>query len=240
MVGSTTGFRLTARDVEIVRWIGRTRFAQANQVAARFTMDERNAYRRLRGLVSHGLLTHRRVFHAMPGIYTATRFGLATAEVRLPAARPDIRTYFHDLAAVDAHIELEHEFGPAIVRTERELRSHDAREPHRPRYSIRLSTGARPGLHFPDLAVELPGGKPLAIEVELTAKAPKRLDSIVRAYVLARHLHSVRYYAPPAVIAGVQRAVERARARTLFDIRTWSNNDDRYTLSGQRIRSVAA
>lgn len=40
------GFRVTGRDVEIVRWVGRQRFAEARQVAQRFQMDERNAYRR--------------------------------------------------------------------------------------------------------------------------------------------------------------------------------------------------
>lgn len=42
--------------------VGRQRFAEARQVAWRFGMDERNAYRRLRGLVSLALLEHRRVF----------------------------------------------------------------------------------------------------------------------------------------------------------------------------------
>lgn len=59
----------------MVRWIGRARFAQAEQVALRFEMDERNAYRRLRGLVGLGLLEHRRIFHAQPGVYLATVAG---------------------------------------------------------------------------------------------------------------------------------------------------------------------
>ena len=120
---AAAGFRLTGRDLEIVRWIGRLRFAEAEQVASRFGMDARNAYRRLRGLVAVGLLEHRRVFHAQPGAYAATRFGLQSAGLRLPPARLDVRTYRHDRIAAGVAVELEREFGAAAVVTERELRS---------------------------------------------------------------------------------------------------------------------
>ena len=66
-------------------------------------------------------------------------------------------------------------------------------------------------LHVPDLAVEArPGEKPLAIEIELTPKAPRRLRSIMRLYASAGHLAGVRYYVADA---GALRAVERAIAR---------------------------
>lgn len=214
------GFRVTARDVELVRWIGRLRFAQAVQVADRFAMDERNVYRRLRGLVALGLLEHRRVFHARPGVYLATGDGLAAAGVRLPRPRIDIRTYRHDRIASAVCIELEREFGSAGVVTERELRAHDASGVERPRYAVRLGSQAtRRGLHFPDLAVEAEGRHPLAIEVELAVKGRVRLDSIVSGYVRARHIGAVRYYAAPAARKAVQRAVWRASAGELFDVR---------------------
>ena len=210
---------MTARDVEMLRWIGRLRFAEANQVARRFAMDERNAYRRLRGLVARELIAHQRVFHAMPGVYCSTSSGLVCAGLRLPRPRLDIRTYAHDRAAASVTIELEAEFGPPAVRTERELRSHDAGDPPRPRYAVRRGYGlGRRGLHFPDLAIELDDGKSLAVEIELTAKGTRRLDSIVRAYLGGRH-HCVRYYAAPAALGGVERAVARAGARDLLDIR---------------------
>jgi len=219
---------VTARDIEMLRWIGRLRFAEASQVALRFAMDERNAYRRLRGLVARELIVHQRVFHAIPGVYRSTHSGLVAAGLGLPRPRLDIRTYVHDRAAASVTIELEREFGPTAIRTERELRSHDAGESDRPRYAVRRGyERGRRGLHFPDLAIELDGQRPLAVEIELTAKGARRLDSIVRAYVGGRHLDSVRYYAAPAALAGVARAVERAGAQDLFDIRAL---EERWTL----------
>ncbi len=203
----------------MVRWIGRARFAQAEQVAARFGMDERNAYRRLRGLVALELLEHRRVFHARPGVYLATGDGLAAAGVRLPRPRIDIRTYRHDRIATAVCMDLEREFGPAAVVTERELRAHDTAGVESPRYAVRLGAQAtRRGLHFPDLAVET-GRGPVVIEVELAVKGRARLDSIVSAYVRGRHIAAVRYYAAPAARTAVERAVARASAGELFDVR---------------------
>ncbi|HEX2070265.1 MAG TPA: hypothetical protein VHF90_01290 [Thermoleophilaceae bacterium] len=213
------GFRVTERDLAMVAWIGRQRFAQAVQVARRFRMDERNTYRRLRGLVAVGLLGQRRVFHGQAGAYWATRAGLASAHLHLPPAGIDIRTYEHDRLATAVAIDLELEFGEAAVATERELRSHDAAADE-PRYGIRrsMSTG-RHGLHFPDLAIETADGRPLAIEVELTAKGRARLDSIINGYVRARHIAGVRYYVAPAAARGLRRAIGRAGAGELFDVR---------------------
>jgi hypothetical protein len=183
-------------------------------------MDTRNCYRRLRGLVELGMLEHERVLHARPGVYTATTDGLYAAGLRLPRARIDLRTYAHDVAAVWVAVALEREFGPDAVVTERELRSHDnGGRVDRPRYAVRLGAQrTRRGLHFPDLAVEREGANPIAVEVELTAKGRTRLDQIVAAYVRARHIAGVRYYAAPAALVAVERAVARAGAEELFVI----------------------
>jgi hypothetical protein len=203
----------------MVCWIGRQRFAEAVQVARRFGIDKRNTRRRLRGLIGLGLLDHRQVFHRQAGVYWATRGGLKAAGLRLPPAGIDIRTYEHDRMATSIAIDLEDEFGRRAVATERELRSHDAAATD-PRYGIRrsMSTG-RQGLHFPDLAIEGADGRPLAVEVELTAKGRARLDSIINAYVRARHIAGVRYYVAPAAAKGLNQAVTRAGANDLVDVR---------------------
>jgi hypothetical protein len=214
---SVRGFRVTARDLAVVGWLGRLRFAEAAQVARRFALSERHAYRRLRGLVALGLLDHRRVLHNQPGAYWATRAGLDAAGLRLPPAGIDIRTYDHDRLAAAVAIDLADEFDPDAIVTERELRSLDAAADS-PRYAV-VRPGRR-GLHFPDLAVDGSEGRPLAVEVELTAKGRGRLDSIVAGYVRARHIAGVRYYATPAAMPGLERAIERARAGSLFDLHT--------------------
>ena len=119
------GFRVTARDREIVRWIGRLRMATAGQVADRFELGRAVSYARLSGLVRLGLLEHARIFHAAPGVYLATRAGLASVDLALPPARVDLRTYDHDLELSELVAELEREFGAARIVTEREMRGAD-------------------------------------------------------------------------------------------------------------------
>ncbi|MGH2762797.1 MAG: hypothetical protein ACRDL4_01235 [Thermoleophilaceae bacterium] len=209
----------------MVRWTGRLRFAEAPQVARRFGMDQRNAYRRLHGLVAHSLLEHRRIFHAEPGAYLATRAGLDAAGLQLPRPRVDVRTYRHDREVAWVLIALELEFGRTPILLERELRSRELRGAEWPRCAVwRGNQRTQRGLHFADLAVEIEDRRLLAIEVELTGKGRKRLDSIVAAYVRARHVATVRYYAAPAARRGVERAVARASAQGLFDIRTWEES----------------
>lgn len=211
---------MTERDLAIVRWIGRQRFAEAGQIACRFGMGDRKAYHRLRGLVGVGLLDRRRILHCEPGAYWAPRAGLSAADLGLPVAGIDIRSYHHDRLATDVMIDLEQEFGPGPILTERELRSRDTTA-ESPRYSARLASdgSGRRGLHFPDLAVDGSDGRALAVEVELTAKGRRRLEAIVAGYVRARHIAEVRYYVSSSARPGLERAIERAQASALFDLR---------------------
>jgi hypothetical protein len=119
------GFRVTARDEEIVRWIGRLRMATAAQVAARFGLGRAVTYARLGGLLQLGLLEHVRIFHGEPGVYCATRPGLSVTGLELPPARIDIRSYAHDVYLSALVIDLEREFRPEQITTEREMRAMD-------------------------------------------------------------------------------------------------------------------
>jgi len=118
-------------------------------------------------------------------------------------------------------LSLECEFGPDAVRSEREIR---VAERWRERATASAKLGDNPDgsdrLHRPDLAV-VGDGVLIAVEVELTAKAQKRLDAIVKAWCRARWVESVRYYVPPGgTRGGVERAVQRMRAAERVDIRS--------------------
>jgi hypothetical protein len=102
---------MTPRDKEILRWIGRLRMASATQVARRFGLGRAVAYARLSGLVRLRVLEHERIFHAAPGVYLATRAGLAFVDLALPPSCIDLRTYDHDLELSGLVAELESELG---------------------------------------------------------------------------------------------------------------------------------
>ncbi len=69
--------------------------------------------------------------------------------------------------------------------------------------------------HRPDLVLwplSPDGGLPVAVEVELTIKAPERLAAICRAWARTRCVAGVLYLAPPEVERAVIRAIDRAQA----------------------------
>lgn len=213
--------------------------ATAANVAERFELGRAVSYARLSGLVRLGLLEHARIFHGAPGVYLATRAGLATVDLDLPPARVDLRTYAHDLELSSLVVKLEREFGREEVSTEREMRAADtplgAAPTTHPRFAVPLA-GARgqlqltpaghPRLHFPDCAVagrsaEI-ADRVLAIELERTAKGRARLRRILAGYVAARHIGAVRYYTlGDRVRELVQSEVAAQRAHELIEVRDW-------------------
>jgi Helix-turn-helix domain len=222
------GFQTTRRDVEIVSWLARAGAATAAQVGARWpSMPESNVYRRLRGLVRLGLVEHRRLLHGEPGVYLATRVGLDMAELAFDrAARISPGRVAHQVAATWLGLALEAEHGAENVLWERELRSADGNGGP-PSYAVELGgrlPSGRPKLHFPDFVVFAGGDeRPVAVELELTAKGRARLEGIVRGYVRARHLARACYYVgSPAVERSVMAAVRAVRAERVVEVVRWT------------------
>ena len=230
------GFRVTPRDREIVRWIGRHRMVTAGQVAERFGLGRSQCYGRLTGLVRLGLLWHDRLLYGQPGVYLATRSGVDLADLALPPATVDLRTYEHDLQLVSLISALERA-APAgtAVWSERELRAMDApagrpATTYQPRYAVLLGHGAQlrltpsgsPRVHFPDAVVVDDRGDVAAIELERTPKGRTRLRAILRAYVAARHLARVRYFVPDErVHALVTEEIAGLRAERIVEVTPW-------------------
>jgi hypothetical protein len=233
------GFRVTHRDTQIMRWVGRLRMATAQQIAERFGLGRTVTYTRLGVLVRLGLLEHARIFHGAPGVYLATRAGLAAVDLALPPARVDLRTYAHDLELSSLVADLEREFGREQVSTEREMRAADtpAGLPPaiRPRFAVALAgalgqlqftPAGHPRLHFPECAIAGGSGEAhdtvLAVELERTPKGRARLRRILAGYVGARHISAVRYYALGDRVRDlVETQVAAQRAQALIEVRDW-------------------
>ncbi len=102
---------------------------------------------------------------------------------------------------------------------ERELRRWES-DSGRPLASADVGRGpdGSPARHRPDLVlwpadrVGQPGREAVAIEVELTVKAPRRLALIVRGWARTRLVGAVVYYATPAALRALERAVDDQQA----------------------------
>jgi hypothetical protein len=175
------------------------------------------------------LVGYERWWDRRPGVYLATREGLSVGEVDLPLPRVDVRTYWHTLAAVDLAIELD--AAGWQVASEREVRAvdHGASDPGELTYCPTTGRGADGlRLHVPDLAVAGGSGRPVADEVELTAKRLRRLRQIAQSYVRARHLAGVVYVTPyPQIAHAVQRVARELDASELIVAWQWRPREGR-------------
>jgi hypothetical protein len=171
----------------------------------------------LRRLELEALVAQVRLLHGRPALYLITRQGLrAAGRSDLTPPRVSSSGFAHMLECARVARALERTLaGSATVHSERELRASE-RAAGRLLASAQLgfSTACAADVHRPDL-VCWPADEdslPLAIEVELTVKAPARLRAIVRGWARARRVAGVVYYAPPAVARALERAIAEERA----------------------------
>jgi hypothetical protein len=147
-----------------------------------------------------------RLLHGAPALHTLTRRGLrAAARPELDPVAVSASGFAHLLAV--ARVAAALAAAGHAVGGERELRAWERLE-GRPLASAEIGL-ARDGtiaLHRPDLVCWGPG-LPVAIEVEMTVKAPERLAAIVRGWARSRLIAGVVYYATPAAGRALARAI---------------------------------
>ncbi len=204
----------TEKDAEIVDWIGRLGAAGAEHVMGRFAMGRSWAYTRLGLLVRDGLLEHRMVLYRQPGLYVASADGLRWQGLgRFGVYRISPGGFQHAQQVASAAVGLHLALPGWEMLSEREIRARES-DCGEQVASARLGElpGGRPAVHRPDLALVSPGGRVVAVEVELSVKAPRRLAAICTGWARARHIGAVYYLAPPAAARAVNRAVIETRA----------------------------
>jgi hypothetical protein len=226
---------VTERDREILAFVAQHRIVLVGHVQTLLGTSGSVAYSRLRALISCGLLEHTQVLHKQPGWYQITRAGLAFVGSDLPRPRIDLRCHGHDIGMAWVWLAASRgAFGRARhLVSEREMRSRDATaaadhrrtpgaheelEPRaggdpRPPFGVRLGGVGPRGqvrLHYPDLLLIGARGERVAIELELSAKGGRRLETILAGYGADPSIDAVLYLVEKPQI---QRAVRSAAAR---------------------------
>lgn len=212
---------LTARDREIVRWIGRQGVARTEHVMTRLSIGRTAAYRRVHELVDYGLVRRHRVLYNDGGLLTATVDGLRWAGLdRLAPPRISLALVPHMIASATLAAELEPQLDEETLLTDREHRAAE-NATGQPIASAILGSAAdnHARLHRPDFVLlGADAGPVIAIEVELTLKTRARLERILRGYVRNRNISVVRYYASPEIGDAVRRAARAAGADQLLEL----------------------
>jgi hypothetical protein len=206
--------------VAMLDWLAGLGAAALVDIAASQSISNAAAAPRLRRLERDGLLEVVRLLHGEPALYAVTRRGLRAA------GRPDLSPphisssgFAHLLECGRVARVLGCSLGPGYsVHSERELRAWERAAGHAIASAELAWSAAGPReLHRPDLVCVAAGeacaaGLPVAIEVELTVKAPRRLRVIVRAWARSRRVAGVVYYASGAAARALERAIADERA----------------------------
>jgi hypothetical protein len=207
----------TPQQIEIVRWAASLGAITAEALALRLDTTTASARARLAVAQRRGLLARDRPLIGRSALFTVTRPGLRACGTRgidpCRVAPPGVQ---HLIVCAGAAAVLERCYSDHRLIGERELR-RDERERGHPLASAQLGSlyGGERRLHRPDLVLWPSGprgGLPVAVEVELTAKAPRRLVEICRAWARCRTVAGVLYLASASVERVLARAVAEARA----------------------------
>lgn len=203
--------------IALVRWVAGLGAVTAEALAERLDVTTPSARARLLAAERQRLLERRRPLTDRPSLYAVTRSGLRVAGVSgLDPCRVCPSNALHAIECARVAATLERRYPDHRVQGERELRREE-RERGCVLASAELAVGGDGETlrHRPDLVLWSPGddrSSPVAIEVELTVKAPERLEKICLAWARSRCVAGVLYLAPPQARRAVQRAIDRARA----------------------------
>jgi hypothetical protein len=202
--------------LEVVRWTGRLGAVTAEALARR----EERPLASARGLLLSGeragFIRRSRVLANAPTLYSVTRAGLRAANLRgLEPSRVSVANAPHAIACAEAAAALELAYPDHEVMGERELR-RDERDAGEALASASVGAPVAGALHRPDLVLWPPDAVrqlPIAVEVELTVKAPRRLLEICRAWARCRCVAGTLYLATPEVRRALERAIDGAQAQ---------------------------
>jgi hypothetical protein len=216
--------------VALLQWTARIGAVTAEALADRRGTTLASAHAQLLAAERARLLSRRRPLAEQPSLYTITRAGLqACGLLGLDPCRVSASNALHLITCAWVAGALARCYPDHRVLGERELR-HDERAHGTQLASARLGTAPDGGplLHRPDLVLWPDGprpahgrssmpcasvlGLPVAVEVELTVKAPRRLADICRAWARCRCVAGALYLVAPEVERAVRRAIDAARA----------------------------
>jgi len=198
--------RLTKRDEGLLWWANGMGYVTVAQVSAFMATEFSTAARRVRILCGAGLLARRPMPMSTATVLIPTRDACALIGDDLPPiAGVRIATARHDLALVDCAHALQRKYRAAF-EPERRLRQR----------------GFAIGDHLPDGILNKDGAAAIAVELELSQKAPARLVEIFNRYAANLDIDTVWYI---VMSDAVERHVRRlAEGRSYVKIGRWRPN----------------
>lgn len=206
----TTATGISEEQRELLLWTASLGAVTAPALAFRLGVSIASARARLAAVQRRGLLERVKPLVDQPALFTITRAGLrAVGTQGIDLCKVSASGARHLAACALVAASLERCYQDHTVIGERELRREE-RELGTLLASAHL--GGNSEIHRPDLVIKPPAGFEerlrVAVEVELTIKAPQRLEAICRSWARCRTIAGVLYVATPDVERALLRAIK--------------------------------
>ena len=209
--------RATIARRQLLCWTAGVGAVTAEALAVREGSSLASARGRLTAAARCGQLRRSAPLCGQPALFTVTRDGLRACGANgVVPARVGAAGAVHAIVCASVAAALDASYPDHAVIGVPELRRLE-RSRSSPLASVRLraAPGETPALHRPDLVLLPRAGNPseaIAVEVELTVKAPLRLEQICRAWARSREPAGVLYVVAPAVEPALRRALRSVYA----------------------------
>jgi hypothetical protein len=193
----------------IVGQQGLLRFDQAQRFLGRLspepgkmkqpgTLSAERTRKLLRPWIDEGVLLYKVYYVHQKGVFWLTAKGYRYARLNLRYYEPSPSTLPHLCAVNEVRLLIEARCPKDTWRSEREIRAQQNVN----------SIGSTPP-HVPDAELISPDGTVRAIEVELTIKAEKRLETTVFDLAANKRYNAVWYFLPESVYSAIANAVRK-------------------------------
>ena len=201
--------------LELVRWTARLGAVTAESLARYEQASVASARARLSAAERAGVLAASRPLRQAPALFVVTSAGMRAAGLcGFEPTRVSPANARHAVACAAAAAMLAGAYPSHVVSGERELRRDEQA------YGAALASaqlhvnGGGAQLHRPDLVLWPADARqlPVAVEVELTVKAPRRLLEICTAWARCRCVSGVIYLAAREAHRPLERAIGQAQA----------------------------
>ena len=197
---------ITLRDIDILNFINDFGYCNINHISKRFGFNYPRNYEVMRKLIKEGTVIHEFILKYQHGIYRLTNQGAKLTDFP-PIKTVNLAHYHHHLIATDLVISLWQKYPDASLFTERQLKRDQ------------LEGGKRRPGHLPDAVLQMPDGKNIAIEVELTPKWKKRFEKIIKGYAASFYYKEVWYFCPTQLMARLKILIGNMDFIKLYDLK---------------------
>ncbi|OYU91951.1 MAG: hypothetical protein CFE29_03645 [Bradyrhizobiaceae bacterium PARB1] len=172
---------VTDRDLRLLLWLNGWGWATLEQIATWLGIDFSTAARRVRKLIEAGLIKRIKIDGLTLNPIAVTRAGCQLVGDDLPPlSGVRVGALHHDAMMVDLEQVILRQRPTGLIRPERRIRS------------LRGNIG-EVGRHTPDAELHEPGRLPIAFELELSRKTPKRIQGIIDQYATSQEYSAVFY-----------------------------------------------